>query len=95
MTSNDPDDRVSGHNRIMDIVVGFTRRANEAGELDHSVDPEDLGQQLGLTLLSTMGSWAGGNITIARVFDHTRAVWIALLIQAAAPNLKDQLSQLL
>ncbi|MEM9572961.1 MAG: TetR/AcrR family transcriptional regulator [Pseudomonadota bacterium] len=83
MISDHPEAREDGHSNIVRIVTEFALRAKEAGELRDHVDPIVLGEQLGLSLLSTMGSWAGGNLTMAQTIAHTKLVWISILQLAA------------
>ncbi|MEM6652101.1 MAG: TetR/AcrR family transcriptional regulator [Pseudomonadota bacterium] len=86
MISDHPEARADGHSNIVRIVTEFALRAKRAGELREGVDPIALGEQLGLSLLSTMGSWAGGNLTMAQTIAHTKLVWISVLQLAAEPE---------
>ncbi|MEL6728884.1 MAG: TetR/AcrR family transcriptional regulator [Pseudomonadota bacterium] len=83
MISDHPEARAAGHSNIVRIVTEMTVRAKQAGELRDGVDAIALGEQLGLSILSTMGSWAGGNLTMAQTIAHTKLVWISILQLAA------------
>ena len=86
MTSNHGQARQAAHNRIMAITVFRVAQARLSGELRSDIDPNILGEQLGLNLLANMGSWAGGHLTIHQTIAHTRAVWASLLHFAIADS---------
>ena len=86
MISDHPEAREDGHSNIVRIVTEMTVRAKAAGELRDGVDAIALGEQLGLSILSTMGSWAGGNLSMAQTIAHIKMVWISILLLAAKPE---------
>lgn len=93
MTSDHPEARAVAHGRITQIVIDRVAAAKKAGELGEHVVPDALGGQLGLNLLANMGSWAGGHLTIAEAMDHTKAVWVSLLLVVARADVRLELSQ--
>ena len=93
MISDHPEARADGHSNIVRIVTELTVRAKQAGELRDGVDAIALGEQLGLSILSVMGSWAGGNLNMAQTIAHTKLVWISILLVAAKPEPATALSK--
>jgi|GEM_PF-6801815 len=92
MTSDQPEARAGAHDRIVDLVVGLTVLAKEAGEIRTDVDAEVLGRQLGLSLLANLGIWGGGHLTIAETIRLTETFWTAVLLTAAQKGAKRDLS---
>ena len=91
MTSDQPEARAVAHARITNIVIARIGSAKEAGEFSQSVTPDALGGQLGLNLLANMGSWAGGHLSIEEAMDHTKAVWLPLLLMVTNDTVSSEL----
>ena len=95
MISDHPEAKTAAHANIIAIVTDRMQTAHAAGELTTTADPIALGGQLGLNLLATMGTWAGGQLSIADTMAHTRLMWISVLLTATEAPVRDVLQGLL
>ncbi|MEM7741316.1 MAG: TetR/AcrR family transcriptional regulator [Pseudomonadota bacterium] len=86
MTSDHPEARAAAHGRITQLVILRVAMAKEAGEVQAAINSETFGGQLGLNLLATMGSWAGGHLGIVEAMNHTRVVWASLIRDVVTPS---------
>lgn len=91
MTSGQDEERAEAHERIIDIVIGRMHLGESAAELRPETDPSLLGRQLGLNLLSNLGSWAGGLMSLEDAMHHTQAVWASLLLTVIDAGLRPEL----
>lgn len=84
MISNHAEARSAAHDRINAIAIFRVSEARLTGELRADIDPNVLGEQLGMNLLANMGLWAGGHGSIQETMAQTRAVWASLIHFAVA-----------
>jgi AcrR family transcriptional regulator len=92
MTSDHPEVRSTGVERIVATAQPLVAEAVATGELRAETDALALGRHLAITLLAVLGMWGSGFFSNRESIAQVRRAWLAVLLQHGSDAARPQLA---